>query len=276
MSRSRSSGCRPVCRCSVFRTTAARASGRRPRNPAARPLTVTSSLPAATDGDITLRQHRVVSSLSDRRCRNRRTKPTPRVPCGWRTHLQDQPPGMSLPHQLRERPRLVSDGPPSASPRDFANLLSPPGGVSAGIRRARPRRVPSVAPQQANTVWEGGCSQAFPPTGLTPCRTDRRPVQQERDRSFRAISGRPLSRPPAHVPAGKRRRTKESEGGLFAAFAAFWGTQMLDFQPVSQLLPEYEHTVTALTGLLAAVVTYPLATWWLKRLPCQTHASGRR
>ncbi|MEX1657822.1 hypothetical protein ABZ960_32405 [Streptomyces pseudovenezuelae] len=85
-----------------------------------------------------------------------------------------------------------------------------------------------------------------------------------------------LSRPPAHVPAGKRRRTKESEGGLFAAFAAFWGTQMLDFQPVSQLLPEYEHTVTALTGLLAAAITYPLATWWLKRLPCQTHTSGRR
>ncbi|MET9793626.1 hypothetical protein [Streptomyces canus] len=85
-----------------------------------------------------------------------------------------------------------------------------------------------------------------------------------------------LTRPHAPVPAGRRRRTKESDGGMFAAFAAFWGAQMLVFEPVSQLLPEYEHTVTALTGLLAAAAAYPLATWWLKRLPCQTHPSGRQ
>ncbi|MET7694573.1 hypothetical protein ABZT06_42795 [Streptomyces sp. NPDC005483] len=85
-----------------------------------------------------------------------------------------------------------------------------------------------------------------------------------------------LTRPAAPVPAGKTRRTKESTGGMFAAFAAFWGVQMLVFEPASQLLPEYEHTVTALTGLLAAAAAYPLATWWLKRLPCLTHSSGKQ
>lgn len=57
-------------------------------------------------------------------------------------------------------------------------------------------------------------------------------------------------------------------------FAAFWGVQTLVFEPVSQMLPEYEHTVTALTGFLAAAAAYPLARWWLKRLP-PSDSSGR-
>ncbi|MFE6758305.1 hypothetical protein ACFVDQ_32770 [Streptomyces sp. NPDC057684] len=54
---------------------------------------------------------------------------------------------------------------------------------------------------------------------------------------------------------------------MLAGFAAFWGAQVLVFGHVSQLFPMYEHTVTGLTGLLAAAAAYPLATRWLKRLP---------
>lgn len=67
-----------------------------------------------------------------------------------------------------------------------------------------------VAPQ-ANDAWEGGCSQAFPPAGLTPCRADRRPVQQERDRSFRAISGRP-TQPPTRTRSGGQEAADERVG----------------------------------------------------------------
>lgn len=73
--------------------------------------------------------------------------------------------------------------------------------------------------------------------------------------------------PSAPVTSERRRWTKESAGGLFAAAAAFAGAQVLVFEPVSQLLPRYEHRVTALAGILAATVAYPLATRWLERLP---------
>ncbi|MFF7880694.1 hypothetical protein ACFZDJ_43330 [Streptomyces sp. NPDC007896] len=64
-----------------------------------------------------------------------------------------------------------------------------------------------------------------------------------------------------------RRWTKESAGGFFAAIAAFVVVQALVFEPVSRLLPDYAHRVTALAGILAATLAYPLATRWLKRLP---------
>ncbi|MFE2562311.1 hypothetical protein [Streptomyces mirabilis] len=43
--------------------------------------------------------------------------------------------------------------------------------------------------------------------------------------------------------------------------------QALVFEPVSRLLPDYAHRVTALTGILAATLAHPLAIRWLKRLP---------
>lgn len=64
-----------------------------------------------------------------------------------------------------------------------------------------------------------------------------------------------------------RRWTKESAGGFFAATAAFVVVQALVFEPVSRLLPDYAHRVTALAGILAATLAHPLATRWLKRLP---------
>lgn len=159
-----------------------------------------------------------------------------------------------------------------------AGLCEPAVATGRCLSRHSTRETTGVAPvaPQANDAWEGVARRHFHRRGspLVALIGDR--YNRSVTDPFAPSPDGQLSRPPAHVPAGKRRRTKESEGGLFAAFAAFWGTQMLDFQPVSQLLPEYEHTVTALTGLLAAAVTYPLATWWLKRLPCQTHASGRR
>jgi hypothetical protein len=67
--------------------------------------------------------------------------------------------------------------------------------------------------------------------------------------------------------ASERRCTKESAGGFFAATAAFVIVQALVFEPVSRLLPEYTHRVTALAGILAATLAHPLATRWLTRLP---------
>jgi len=76
-----------------------------------------------------------------------------------------------------------------------------------------------------------------------------------------------LAQPPVPAPPDRKRWTKESAGGMFASAAAFVAAQALIFEPVSGLLPEYEHRVTALTGILAAATAYPLATRWLKRLP---------
>ncbi|MER5828411.1 hypothetical protein ABT086_40965 [Streptomyces mirabilis] len=69
------------------------------------------------------------------------------------------------------------------------------------------------------------------------------------------------------VTSERRRWTKESAGGLFAATAAFVVVQVLVFEPVSRLLPEYAHRVTTLAGILGATLAHPLATRWLKRLP---------
>jgi hypothetical protein len=69
------------------------------------------------------------------------------------------------------------------------------------------------------------------------------------------------------VTSARRRWTKESAGGLFAATAAFVVVQVLVFEPVSRLLPEYAHRVTALAGILGATLAHPLATRWLRRLP---------
>lgn len=55
--------------------------------------------------------------------------------------------------------------------------------------------------------------------------------------------------------------------GFFAATAAFVVVQALVFEPVSRLLPDYAHRVTALTGILVATLAHPLATRWLKSLP---------
>jgi hypothetical protein len=69
------------------------------------------------------------------------------------------------------------------------------------------------------------------------------------------------------VASERRRWTKESAGGFFAATAAFVVVQALVFEPVSRLLPDYAHRVTALTGILVATLAHPLATRWLKSLP---------
>ncbi|MER7564262.1 hypothetical protein ABTZ93_15015 [Streptomyces sp. NPDC097941] len=80
-----------------------------------------------------------------------------------------------------------------------------------------------------------------------------------------------LSRTPAPVPADRRRWTKESAGGMFAGFAVFWCAQVLLFEPVGHLLPDFEHTATSVAGVLAAAAAYPLAKRWLKRLPPSDH-----
>lgn len=59
------------------------------------------------------------------------------------------------------------------------------------------------------------------------------------------------------VASERRRWTKESAGGL----------QALVFEPVSRLLPDYAHRVTALAGILVATLAHPLATRGLKSLP---------
>ncbi|WP_329531113.1 hypothetical protein OG568_09565 [Streptomyces sp. NBC_01450] len=73
------------------------------------------------------------------------------------------------------------------------------------------------------------------------------------------------------VAASERVRwTKESAGGFFAtaaAFAAFAIVRALVLEPASQWLPDHEHSVTALAGILAATLACPLATRRLKRLP---------
>ncbi|MCX5094664.1 hypothetical protein OOK36_38570 [Streptomyces sp. NBC_00365] len=75
------------------------------------------------------------------------------------------------------------------------------------------------------------------------------------------------------------RWTKESAGGffataataataaVFAVFAAFAIVRALVLEPVSQWLPDHEHGVTALAGILAATLARPLAMRRLKRLP---------
>ncbi|WP_159064318.1 hypothetical protein [Streptomyces olivochromogenes] len=65
----------------------------------------------------------------------------------------------------------------------------------------------------------------------------------------------------------RRRWTKESAGGFFAATAAFVVVQALVLEPVSRSLPDYAPRVTALAGIPAATLAHPLATRWLKRLP---------
>ncbi|MCX4458872.1 hypothetical protein OG585_39520 [Streptomyces sp. NBC_01340] len=63
------------------------------------------------------------------------------------------------------------------------------------------------------------------------------------------------------------RWTKGAAGGFFAVAAAFAIVQALVFEPVSQWLPDHEHSVTALAGILAATLACPLAKRRLKRLP---------
>lgn len=127
----------------------------------------------------------------------------------------------------------------------------------------------------ANAAGEGRWSRAFPHARSAPLVTliDDRYNRAVTDPFAPSPDGQ-LTRPATPAPAGGRRWTKESAGGAFAGFAAFWGVQTLVFEPVSQMLPEYEHTVTALTGILAAAAAYPLARWWLKRLP-PSDSSGR-
>lgn len=72
---------------------------------------------------------------------------------------------------------------------------------------------------------------------------------------------------PTTVTSERRRWTKESAGGFFAAGAAFVAVQALVFEPASRSLPDYAHRVTALAGILAATLAHPLTTRWLKRLP---------
>jgi predicted outer membrane lipoprotein len=70
------------------------------------------------------------------------------------------------------------------------------------------------------------------------------------------------------VAASERVRwTKESAGGFFATAAAFAIVRALVLEPVSQWLPDHEHSVTALAGILAATLACPLATRRLKSLP---------
>ncbi|MFJ1557251.1 hypothetical protein [Streptomyces mirabilis] len=77
----------------------------------------------------------------------------------------------------------------------------------------------------------------------------------------------PLEAGSTTVTSERRRWTKESAGGLFAATAAFVVVQVLVFEPVSRLLPECAHRVTTLAGILGVTLAHPLATRWLKRLP---------
>lgn len=84
----------------------------------------------------------------------------------------------------------------------------------------------------------------------------------------------PFAPPPgvgsAAAASERDRWTTESAGGFFAAaaaFAAFAIVRALVLEPVSQWLPDHEHGVTALAGILTATLACPLATRRLKHLP---------
>ncbi len=156
-------------------------------------------------------------SASTRWCR-------PLATGGVGTHLQSQlpgsraaggstywPPGMALPHQLRERPRLVPDEPPHQRARGTLRACCRHREVSQPAFDARDHGGGGVSCSIGERCLGGGCSQAFPPAGLTPCRADRRPVQQERDRCFRAISGRP-TQPPTRTRSGGQEAADQRVG----------------------------------------------------------------
>ncbi|MDQ0904755.1 hypothetical protein QFZ22_000740 [Streptomyces canus] len=198
-------------------------------------------------------------------CRSRTQSHDPQLrPAQLRGGIEHPPPPLTCRTEQGVRPVARRHQPARAS-----RGVQPPD-------HSRPRRAPSLAPDRRTLPRKGVGRRPFhrrdvPLVALIGDRYNGSVTDP-----FAPSPDGQLTRPPASVPTGRRRRTKESDGGMFAAFAAFWCTQMLVFQPVSQLLPEYEHVVTALTGLLAAAAAYPLAIWWLKRLPCQTHPTGRQ